>query len=164
MIVRALRHFCGELLVRRHFPPRVLDAIAQAIAAGERTHSGQVCFAVQGGLPVAPLWRGLAPRRCAEEAFARLRVWDTQHNSGVLIHVLLADRAIDIVADRGIAARVGQQEWEAICARMRERFAAAQFEQGAVEGVAAVSALLARHFPAGERGGPNELPDRPVIL
>jgi uncharacterized membrane protein len=164
MNLRLLRHLCGESLARRHFPPRVLDAIQQAIAAGERMHGGQVCFAVEGGLPIAALWRGATPRACAEQAFARLRVWDTQHNSGVLVYVLLAERAIEIVADRGIAAQVEADAWKSICVQMQERFAAGEFEAGAVAGVAAVSALLARHFPATESGLQNELSDRPVIL
>ena len=164
MSLRLLRHLCGEGLARRHFPPRVLDAIQQAIAAGERTHGGQVCFAVEGGLPIAAVWRGTAPRARAEQAFARLRVWDTQHNNGVLVYALLAERAIEIVADRGIAAQVDAEAWKSICVQMQERFAAGEFEAGAVTGVAAVSALLARHFPAAEGARPNELPDRPVIL
>jgi hypothetical protein len=162
MSLRWLRHLCGETLAQRYFPPRVLDAIQQAIAAGERTHGGQVCFAVEGGLPIATLWRGATPRECAAQAFARLRVWDTQHNSGVLVYVLLAERAIEIVADRGVAAQVGADTWKSICIQMQERFAAGEFEAGAVAGVAAVSTLLARHFPAS--GGGNELPDRPVLM
>ena len=96
--------------------------------------------------------------------FAHLRVWDTEHNSGVLIFVLLADRAIEIVADRGVAARVAPSEWQAMCDTMRDRFAAGEYERGAVEGVAAVSDVLARHFPSDGTARRNELPDRPVLL
>ena len=152
----------AHLLVRRHFPASVLDAIQKAIAGGERQHQGQVCFAIEGTLP----WRDLArtPRERAQEVFAHLRVWDTEHNSGVLIYVLLAGRAIEIVADRGIAARVAQGEWQTLCDRMRDRFAGGDYERGAVEGVYAVSAILARHFPADGSAKANELPDRPVLL
>lgn len=161
---RIVRHLFAESTARRRFPAAVLDAIQRAIAAGERGHCGQVCCAIEGALPLAELWRGRTPRERATEVFARLRVWDTQHNSGVLLYVLLPDRAIEIVADRGIATRVGQDDWKSICAQMQQAFAAGAFERGALEGVAAVSALLARHFPAGAEPQRNELPDRPVLL
>jgi uncharacterized membrane protein len=156
--------FVSHFVVRRHFSAAVLDAIQKAIAAGEQTHQGQVCFAAEGALPLHELARGRTPRARAQEVFAQLRVWDTEHNSGVLIYVLLADRAIEIVADRGIAARVAQGEWQALCDRMRDRFAGGDYERGAVEGVGAVSAIVARHFPAGGSAQANELPDRPVLL
>jgi uncharacterized membrane protein len=96
--------------------------------------------------------------------FAHLHVWDTEHNSGVLIYVLLAERAIEIVADRGIAARVPQGEWQAVCDRMRDLFASGEYERGGVEGGKAVSAILAQHFPTDGKVKANELPDRPVLL
>ncbi|MGH8040680.1 MAG: TPM domain-containing protein [Rudaea sp.] len=163
-IARTLRHLFAEGSARRHFPPRVLDSIQQAIAAGERRHQDQVCFAVEGALPLRELWHGHTPRERARRAFAHLRVWDTQHHSGVLIYVLLADRAIEILADRGIAAKVDEAEWQSICAQMQQHFAAAEFERGAIEGVNAVSDILARHFPADASTRANELPDRPVVL
>ena len=161
---RICRHLIAEGSARRDFPERVLDAIQQAVAAGERRHQEQVCFAVEGALPLRELWRGCTPRERAREVFAHLRVWDTERNSGVLVYVLLADRAIEIVADRGIAARVAETEWADICKRMQEHFAAGGFERGAVEGVTAVSDILVRHFPAGGSARANELPDRPVVL
>jgi len=160
---RIARHLFGAHAARRRFSPVVLDQLQQAIAAGERTHAGQVCFAVEGALPLQALWRGRTPRERAVDAFAQLRVWDTEHNSGVLIYVLLADRAIEIVADRGIAARVPQSDWDAVCARLRARFAAGEFTQGALDAIAATGELLARHFPP-QGAQPNELPDRPVLL
>jgi len=163
-IARLFPHMVAEYLIRWRFPAPVLDAIQATIAAGEQAHQGQVCFAIEGALPLRELVRGRTARERAHEVFARLRVWDTEHNSGVLIYVLLADRAIEVVADRGIAARVAQAEWQSVCDHMRERFAAGDYQQGAVEGVAAMSAILARHFPAGGSAKANELPDRPVLL
>lgn len=162
-IARIFHHLLVEGSARRRFPPQVLDAIQHAIAAGEQTHSGQVCCAIEGALPLAELLRGRTPRQRAEHVFARQRVWDTEHNSGVLIYILLADRAIEIVADRGIAAKVGADDWKSICAQMQQAFAAGAFERGAVQGVTAVSALLAQHFAA-SGAARNELPDRPVVL
>ena len=163
-MMRWLRHLFAEARLRREFPRAALDAIHRAIAAGERRHRGQVCFAIEQSLPWRALSAGHTARERAHEAFAQLRVWDTQHNSGVLIYVLIAEHAIEIVADRGIAARVAQDEWQAVCDRMRERFTAAEFERGAIEGVEAVSAILAREFPGDGSARDNELADEPIIL
>ena len=154
----------AHYLVHRDFPARVLDAIQNAIATGEQRHQGQVCFAIEGALPLRERVRGRTARERAQEVFAHLRVWNTEHNSGVLIYVLLAERAIEIVADRGIAARVAQGEWQALCERVRDRFASGEYERGAIEGVHAVSEILAQHFPGDGSAKPNELSDRPVLL
>ena len=162
--MRWTRHLVAHTRASAQFPRATLDAIHQAIAAGERLHAGQVCFAIEHALPLRDLARKRTPRDRAQEVFAQLRVWDTEHNSGVLIYVLLAERAIEIVADRGIAARVPQSDWQAVCDRMRERFAAREYQRGAVEGVEAVSAILASHFPSDGTPRSNELSDEPVLL
>jgi uncharacterized membrane protein len=148
---------------RRLFPPRVLAAIEQAIKTGEATHSGQVRFVVEGALDGAPLFRDQQARERAIDVFAQLRIWDTVHNNGVLIYLLLADRDVEIVADRGIDAKVTAAGWEKICAEMERDFKAGQFESGVIRGVEAVSRQLAQHFPAHGKG-PNELPDAPVVI
>ena len=149
--------------VRRIFPPRVLAAIEQAIKAGEATHSGQVRFVVEGALDGAPLFRDQPARERALDTFSHLRIWDTHHNNGVLIYLLLADRKVEIVADRGIAAKVGAEGWQKICAAMERDFRAGNFEAGVINGIAAVSRELAAHFPKDGRN-PNELPDKPVVM
>jgi uncharacterized membrane protein len=148
---------------KRYFPPKVLAAIEAAIKAGEATHSGQVRFVVEGALDGAPLFRNQPARERALDIFSQLRIWDTAHNNGVLIYLLLADRDVEIVADRGIDAKVGATGWEKICAAMETDFKARNFEGGAIKGIAAVSRALAAHFP-GSGGGPNELPDTPVVI
>ncbi len=163
-IARICKHAVSAHAARRMFPSAALDAIQKAIAAGEARHQGQVCFAIEGALPFGEVLRKRTPRARAHEVFAHLRVWDTQHNSGVLIYLLVADRAIEIIADRGIAARVPESEWAAICAHMRESFLAGDFVAGAIGGVTAVSDILAQHFPANGNHVANELPDRPVLL
>ena len=162
--MRWIRHLVSGARVQRWFPQATLDAIHKAIAAGEHRHQGEVCFAIERSMPLRDLARGRSVRARAQEVFALLRVWDTHANSGVLIYVLLAERAIEIVADRGIAARVAQEEWQAVCDRMRERFAAGGYERGAIEGVTAVSDILAQHFPADGSKRENELSDAPVML
>jgi len=149
--------------LRRLFPATVLAAIERAIKAGETTHAGQVRFVVEGALDGAPLFRDQSARQRAIDIFSQLRIWDTAHNNGVLIYLLLADRQVEIVADRGIDARVGSAGWENICRAMEAEFRAAHFERGVIEGIGAVSQQLAKYFPVhGARR--NELPDAPVVM
>lgn len=165
-ILRILRHWMTTPgAVRRAFPEEVLVRVRQAIAESEKSHSGEIRFAVEAALPMSYLRRDAPARERAEMMFSKLRVWDTEQNNGVLLYVELADHTIEIVVDRGIAGHVAAAEWTSIAAMMRDRFRAGEFEAGALAGVGAVGALLARHYPlaAGERN-PNELPDHPVVL
>ena len=148
---------------RRIFTPKVLARIEAAIKAGEATHAGQVRFVVEGALDGAPLFRNQSARERALDVFSHFRIWDTAHNNGVLIYLLLADRDVEIVADRGIDAKVGHAGWEAICQAMEAEFRSGRFEQGALKGIEAVSRELAKNFPR-TTGGPNELPDQPVVI
>ena len=134
-----------------------------AIKASETLHRGEIRFAVEGALGFFPVVRGLSPRERAIEVFSLLRVWDTEENSGVLLYVQVVDRDIEIVADRGIAARIATDRWEAICGRMEEAFRQSRYEEGVLAGIGEVSALLAEHFPARAENR-DELPDEPVIL
>jgi uncharacterized membrane protein len=149
--------------VRRIFTPKVLDDIEQAIKLTEGTHSGQVRFVVEGALDGKPLFRDQPARERALDIFSDLRIWDTAHNNGVLIYLLLADRKVEIVADRGIDARVGASGWQKICAVMETDFKAGNFEAGAIRGIGAVSKQLAAHFPP-QPDERNELPDAPVVM
>jgi uncharacterized membrane protein len=149
--------------VRRIFPPEVLAAIERTIKAGEATHSGQVRFVVEGALDGKPLFRNQSARERALDVFSQLRIWDTAHNDGVLIYLLLADRDVEIVADRGIDAKVGAAGWEKICKEMETDFRAGNFAGGVIKGIQAVSKQLAGHFPK-HGGGENELPDAPVVI
>lgn len=165
-LFRILRHWMTTPgAVRRAFPESVLTRIRQAIVESESAHSGEIRFAVEAALPMSYLRRDAPARERAEMMFSKLRVWDTALNNGVLIYVELADHKIEIVVDRGLGSHVAAAEWTAIAATMRDRFQAGNFETGALAGVQAVGALLARHYPlaAGERN-PNELSDQPVIL
>ena len=148
---------------RRVFPRQALALIEQAIKAGETTHSGQVRFAVEGALDGKPLFKNQSARERALDIFSHLRIWDTAHNNGVLIYLLLADRKVEIVADRGIDAKVGATGWEKICKAMETDFRGGNFETGVIKGIEAVSRQLAAHFPK-HGSGPNELPDKPVVI
>lgn len=146
----------------RAFPPEALAHIESAIRAAEQTHGGQIRFAVEAALEPAAVWRGVSAAERALEVFSSLRVWDTEHNNGVLVYLLLADRDVEIVADRGIHRHVGATGWEAICRDMEAHLRKGRFEQAVVEGIGRLSAHLETHFPRGAAG--NELPDRPVLL
>jgi hypothetical protein len=163
---RVVRHLVTDhSSVRRAFPPRELGRIEAAIAEGEGTHRGQVCVAIEGALPAGRVMKNVHPRERALEVFGLLRVWDTEENCGVLVYLLLADRDVEIVADRGIHRIVGDAAWQSICARMESAFRDGRFAEGVLAGVAEISALLAQHFPrTGDSGRANELADRPVIL
>lgn len=161
---RALRHLVAlPWAVRRAFPKAALDHIEAAVKASEAQHRGEIRFAVEGALEFLPVLRGLTPRERALEVFSLLRVWDTEENSGVLIYVQVVDRDIEIVADRGIASRIAQPEWDAVCRRMEDAFRLQQYDAGVSAGIAEVSALLASHFAASATNA-DELPDRPVML
>jgi uncharacterized membrane protein len=160
-LARIARHlFVLPGAARRAFPPGSLDAIEKVIREAERTHAGQIRFAVESALDVVPLLRGQSARERALEIFSQLRIWDTEHNNSVLIYLVLADRAVEIVADRGIHAKTGTQ-WEEICRAMEAELKQGNYEKAVTDGIRAVARHLVRHFP---RGRVNELPDKPVVL
>jgi uncharacterized membrane protein len=161
---RIARHlFTTVWSARRAFPRAALKAIERTIQECERTHHGQIRFVVEHSLDLVHLLRGSTARDRAIELFAQLHVWDTEHNNGVLIYLLLADRNVEILADRGVHARVGPEGWEPIGREMERAFRDGDFERGVVRGIRAVSEHLDRHYPSG-RAQPDELPDRPVVL
>jgi TPM domain len=149
--------------VSRAFSAASLNNIEAAIKRAEQGHNGQICFAVEASFDTPLLWNGVTPRQRAIDVFAMQRVWDTQLNNGLLIYLLLADRDVEIVADRGIAAKVQQSEWEAICHHMEKLFREKKFEQGAIIGIEEVAKLLRAHFPHPRDKG-NEISDKPIIL
>lgn len=161
---RILRHLVySRWRVRSAFPKRALGAIELAVKESETGHDGELRFALEGALGFRQLWRGITARQRAAEVFSQLRVWDTEHNSGVLIYVQLADRRVEILADRGIDSKVGTATWQRICAGMEQAFRNGRFEEGAIEGVRAIGRVLAEHFPAHDVK-PDELPDAPAVL
>jgi uncharacterized membrane protein len=162
---RILRHrWRDESDTRRAIPPAVLQRLAGRVAASEQRHGGEIRIYVEAGLPLSYLWRDATPRERAIAMFGKLRVWDTEQNNGVLIYLLLAEHAIEVVADRGLARHVPDAQWQEIVAHMRDAFRAGRYEEGLAQAVDEVTALLVRHYPAepGARNA-NELPDAPVL-
>lgn len=166
-IARLVRHRWAEGGLQRALPPDLLDRLARRVAASEARHTGQIRICAEGGLPASYLWRGASARERAVTLFGKLRVWDTEHNNGVLIYLLLADHAIEIVADRALARTVPPATWHAMVARMGSAFREARYEDGLTQALEEVSALLVAHFPAGAdvagHAARNELPDAPVL-
>lgn len=163
-LLRLLRHLSAtRWATRRRFPDTALASIEAAVREVESRHAGEIRFAVETAFDLPELWRGLEPRQRALEVFGQLGVWDTAGNNGVLVYVLVADRDVEIVADRAIAARVSQAEWDAICREVEDQFRAGRFTEGAVAAVQAIGRLLARHFPS-QGGDRDEQPNQPVLL
>ncbi len=162
-LARILRHLASSRLsVRRAFPFEALGAIETAIRETEATHDGEIVFVVESALDTLPLLRGQTARERALEVFSRQRVWDTEHNNGVLIYILVADRAVEILADRGIHMRAGERAWTEICRELEASFSRGDYLAGALAGIRAVGRHLDRHFgSAGTRI--NELPNKPIV-
>lgn len=149
--------------LRRAFPARTLDAIEEAISAGEQRHGAELRFVVEARLGALAVWTEVSPRARAAALFSDLRVWDTEANNGVLVYVLLADRAVEIVADRGARARVQTEVWSKACATMATAFAAGDFQNGTVRALASLADALAAAFPP-DVENPDDLSNRPTVL
>jgi len=163
---RIWRHqWMDEADVRRVLPDAAMERLAARVAASERRHSGEIRLCVEAGLPWSYLRRDASARERAVTLFGKLRVWDTENNNGVLVYLLLAEHAIEIVADRGISARVSAAEWAAMTQRMGAAFREGRFEDGLTQALEEMSALLVEHFPlADDQPDTNELPDAPLVL
>lgn len=164
--LRLLKHrLWDEADARRALPPQVLERLQAHVAASEARHRGEIRLCAEASLPLSYLWRHASARERALALFGKLRVWDTEHNNGVLIYLLLVERRIEIIADRGLTRRVGPDVWNALLARMRQDFREGDFETGLKRAVDEVGDLLTQHFPPtpGEHRS-NELPDEPALL
>lgn len=163
-IRRVWRHrWLDERDLERAIPASLLDRLQSRVSASERRHSGEIRICVESGLPMSYLWRDATARERAVAMFGKLRVWDTEHNNGVLIYLLLAERSIEIVADRGLNRHVAEGQWQAMVSRMSAAFGEGRFEDGLTQALEEVSAVLMAHYALADgQSNPNELPDRPV--
>ncbi len=163
--MRIVRHlFATRAGTRRRFPVALLESIEAAIAAAEARTSGEIRFVVETALEPGEVWAGLTPRERAIQTFSDLHIWNTELRNGVLIYVLLADRDVEIIADRGATGRIPQADWEGVCEVMETHFRAARFAEGALAGVAAAGGLLEKYFPADRGRNRDELPNQPALL
>lgn len=161
---RIIRHlFATQWKVKRAFPKKTLKLIEQEIQTSEAAHVGEIRFVVECALSGSPLYGGLSTRERAIDVFSQLRMWDTEHRNGVLIYLLLADRSVEIVADRGVHTKAGTPTWEKVCLDMENEFHQGRFELGAIKGIQAITQLLRRHFPTSSPRK-NELANKVVVL
>jgi uncharacterized membrane protein len=164
-LARLWRHlWLDETDTRKAIPPALAERLKDRVAASEQRHSGEVRICVEAALPWSDLWRDATTRQRAVALFGELHVWDTEHNNGVLIYLLLAERAIEIVADRGLMQHVPAAAWHELVGRLAAALREGRFEDGLTQALGEVTALLVEHFPCapGERN-PDELPDAPVL-
>lgn len=162
---RIFRHrWLDEDDTRRAIPPDLVERLARRVAASEQRHTGEIRIYVEAGLPLSYLWRDATPRERAVAMFGKLGVWDTEQNNGVLIYLLLAEHAIEVVADRGAARHIDPAQWQEVVQHMSQAFRESRFEDGLTHALEEVSALLVRHFPAGPGdANPDQLPNEPVL-
>lgn len=154
--------FALPLQARRRFPQTTLNRIQDAIARSEQQHRGEIRFVVEHGLDLLDVLRGETAHQRATQWFSDLQVWDTADNTGILIYVLLAEKDIEILADRGINQQVPPAFWEQICADMTRDFQAGSFESGVLKAIARMTQVLVEQFPSTAHN-PDELPNRPVL-
>lgn len=161
---RVLKHWLvPPWLAARRFGPALSAEIGAAVEVAEATQRGEIRFVVEGPLPFEYLRQERTARQRAADLFGRLGVWDTEENCGILIYVQLVDRRVEILADRGIAAKVPQAEWDAICRNMEAAFTAGDYRGGALAAIRRAGELLSAHFPAGANN-PDELPNQPLVF
>lgn len=162
---RFIKHlFTSTATVKHYLPDVSFASITSIITAAEREHRGEIRFVIEAALEPHQVLRNVTPRQRALEIFSQLRVWDTELNSGVLVYVLFADRAVEVVADRGIYDKTAQNHcWEKIVKAMEASFSRGDFEAGAIEGVKAIAKELITYFPA-DTTNPDELPNDVVLM
>lgn len=163
-IKRIVKHaLTTQWHTKKYFTATALDAIETEIALSEKQHSGEIRFVVEGALDGSPLFKNQSAHDRALDIFSQLRIWDTQDNNGLLIYLLLADHAVEIIADRGINAKVGRDEWQTICSTMQNEFARRHFQTGVCDAIKAITLHLVKHFPT-SADDENELSNKPVVL
>ena len=164
VICRIFKHFFSNpWQVNSHFSSCALHNIEKAISASEKTHAGEIRFIVEAGLHPLEILYKKTPKKRALELFGSLNIWDTEHNNGVLIYLLLMDKDVEIVADRGIHKHVGHAGWEKICHEMENLFRKGEFEAGVLQGIVHISAHLEKYFPQ-TGSNKNEVSNKPLIF
>jgi uncharacterized membrane protein len=162
---RALRHIgSGPRSAEKAFPDEARHRLQVAVHTGEQHHRGEVRVVIEASMPLGQAWRGVTPRARARALFGTFEVWNTEDHTGVLLYINLADHAVELLADRGIDARVKPTAWRDICDRLAQGLARGVSVEPVLEAVAQIHVLLTEHFPADGGYKPNELDDRPIIL
>jgi len=164
LLERLIRHaFSTHRTTRRAYPAPMLARLHQAITQGEAHHSGEVHLIVEGSMPLRQILHNSSSRQRALDLFGTFRIWDTEFNNGVLLYINLADRKVELIADRAASRSVPQERWQAICSGLREALRRAQYEAGTMEAIRLIQSELHAVFPA-EHRIENALSDAPTVL
>lgn len=164
ILTRLFRHlFTTAAAGKKAFPPATLKAIAEEITRGEQRHRAEVRLIIEPALPLFAVLQGISPRERARALFAHYGVWDTEENCGVLVYVNLADRKVEIVADRGAGKTIAASDWHITCRTLTKGFAEGKFHDSTIAALAQLNGLLERHYPS-DGSTANELPDKPLML
>jgi uncharacterized membrane protein len=161
-LCKHLLHF--PWLVHYKFPPSSLNKIEEAITLSEKNHSAEIRFAIESSLSFFELLQNTPCFDRGVDIFSELRIWDTEENNGVLIFLLLADKKVEIVADRGLNKKISKDDWLAICNLMEQAFKQNKFETGVITGINKITKKLVQHYPLKGQKSIDELPNKPVIL
>ncbi len=166
VLIRLLKNiFINRWLVRFYFTQKDLQRIEDAITQSEAQHYAEIQVAIESHIPVQDVFRKKTAKQCAIEAFAKLHVWDTKENSGVLIYLLLTDRSIEIIADRGIHQTLGTSYWEKINSETVEYFKKKQYTDGILHAMEQISLEMKRLFPLDKnKKNDDELSNKVIIL
>lgn len=145
--------------------PHGIDRLTARVGASEQNHRGEIRICIEAALPLRHLIARQSARARALALFHNLGVGRTRERNGVLIYLLLADRAIEVIVDPALASRVNTAEWQAVVNGLGAQFRAGRFEAGLLEAIDAVDRLLITHCPASPgESNPDELPNAPVVM
>ena len=106
--------------------------------------------------------RAHAHRRATEQ-FLVQNLHTTAGRTGVLIFVSVAERYAEILADKGIDARVTPGTWQDIVDSLTRELSLNHATDGFVQAIERAGHHLAQHFPPGAHD-PNELPNHLIVL
>ncbi|TGK00164.1 hypothetical protein EHQ53_04960 [Leptospira langatensis] len=156
-------HLSGFSLLRKYFSSKDLKEIKSAVTDSEKSHRGEIRIAIETKLSLYQVLFGKTAKERSVEMFSFLRVWDTEENTGILVYLLLSEKKILILADRGIYKKIGQDRLNEISHKIGTGLKSGKAKEAIVEGIRELSSDLKKHFPAKGKN-PNELPDEPFIV
>ncbi|GAC1610549.1 MAG: TPM domain-containing protein [Aquirhabdus sp.] len=150
-------------LASRRFDRTARAVIEEAVSNAEVGHAGEIRVVIEGHLPLGTaLYQGTTGR--ARDLFASLRVWDTAMNSGILLYINLCEHRVEIVADRGVNAKIEPSRWQTICQAVTTKLSAEEYQQGVVLGIEMIGVTLTEYYKVLESEAGNELSNAAIFL
>lgn len=162
---RLLRHvFTPSWQLKRHLSNSDLDAIANHIEQSEAKHTAEIAIALETRLPWSYVARRTPSRERAWAVFSKMQVWDTPDNNGILIYFLMADKRIEIVADRACASIIDDAQWKTWVHTLYLAVKNETLADGLQTVVSEMTAQLEIHFPQIDPNQENRVSNRPSIF